>query len=158
MSTCQTNNYSSTRMTFLPENSSTEIARLKIASWDHATFHSQVWNRRQFIPRASFKTTKTTTKALIGFHNPYFWILRHLSSANKHLSTFESKQTLRQQIKKQTFPKATFQRILRILLGNQVYHTEDAYRIAKGGALVYMSFMCLCVSCPNNTKKTRVFC
>ena len=79
---------------------------------------------------------KTTTKALIGFHNPYFWILRHLSSANKHLSTFESKQTLRQQIKKQTFPKATFQRILRILLGNQVYHTEDAYRIAKGGALL----------------------
>ena len=78
---------------------------------------------------------KTTTKALIGFHNPYFWILRHLSSANKHLSTFESKQTLRQQIKKQTFPKATFQRILRILLGNEVYHTEDAYRIAKGGAL-----------------------
>ena len=70
-------------MTFLPENSSTEIARLKIASWDHATFHSQVWNRRQFVPRASFKT-KTTTKALIGFHNPYFWILRHLSSANKH--------------------------------------------------------------------------
>ena len=65
-----------TRMTFLPENSSTEIARLKIASWDHATFHSQVWNRRQFVPRASFKT-KTTTKALIGFHNPYFWILRH---------------------------------------------------------------------------------
>ena len=61
--------------------------------------------------------------------------MRHLSSANKHLSTFESKQTLRQQIKKQTFPKATFQRILRILLGNQVYHTEDAYRIAKGGAL-----------------------
>ena len=64
-------------MTFLPENSSTEIARLKIASWEHATFHSQVWNRRQFVPRASFKT-KTTTKALIGFHNPYFWILRHL--------------------------------------------------------------------------------
>ena len=62
-------------MTFLPENSSTEIARLKIASWDHATFHSQVWNRRQFVPRASFKT-KTTTKALIGFHSPYFWILR----------------------------------------------------------------------------------
>ena len=62
-------------MTFLPENSSTEIARLKIASWDHATFHSQVWNRRQFVPRASFKT-KTTTKALIGLHNPYFWIWR----------------------------------------------------------------------------------
>ena len=54
---------------------------------------------------------------------------------NSLLGTFESKQTLRQQIKKQTFPKATFQRILRILLGNQVYHTEDAYRIAKGGAL-----------------------
>ena len=42
----------------------------------------EVWNRRKFVPRASFKT-KTTTKALIGFHNPYFWILRHLSSANK---------------------------------------------------------------------------
>ena len=55
---------------------------------------------------------------------------------NSLLGTFESKQTLRQQIKKQTFPKATFQRILRILLGNQVYHTEDAYRIAKGGALL----------------------
>ena len=54
---------------------------------------------------------------------------------NSLLGTFESKQTLRQQIKKQTFPKATFQRILRILLGNEVYHTEDAYRIAKGGAL-----------------------
>ena len=36
----------------------------------------EVWNRRKFVPRASFKT-KTTTKALIGFHNPYFWILRH---------------------------------------------------------------------------------
>ena len=35
----------------------------------------EVWNRRQFVPRASFKT-KTTTKALIGFHSPYFWILR----------------------------------------------------------------------------------
>ena len=93
-----------------------------------------VENSSRELEGASFKT-KTTTKALIGFHNPYFWILRHLSSANKHLSTFESKQTLRQQIKKQTFPKATFQRILRILLGNQVYHTEDAYRIAKGGAL-----------------------
>ena len=55
---------------------------------------------------------------------------------NSLLGTFESKQTLRQQIKKQTFPKATFQRILRILLGNEVYHTEDAYRIAKGGALL----------------------
>ena len=55
---------------------------------------------------------------------------------NSLLGTFESKQTLRQQIKKQTFPKATFQRILRILLGNEVYHTEDAYRIAKGGALI----------------------
>ena len=50
---------------------------------------------------------------------------------NSLLGTFESKQTLRQQIKKQTFPKATFQRILRILLGNEVYHTEDAYPIAK---------------------------
>ena len=57
---------------------------------------------------------------------------------NSLLGTFESKQTLRQQIKKQTFPKATFQRILRILLGNQVYHTEDAYRIAKGGALLVL--------------------
>ena len=79
---------------------------------------------------------KTTTKALIGFHNPYFWILRHLSSANKHLSTFESKQTLRQQIKKQTFPKATFQRILRILLGNEVYHTEDRLSNRERGSLV----------------------
>ena len=35
----------------------------------------EVWNRRQFVPRASFKT-KTTTKALIGLHNPYFWIWR----------------------------------------------------------------------------------
>ena len=59
---------------------------------------------------------------------------------NSLLGTFESKQTLRQQIKKQTFPKATFQRILRILLGNQVYHTEDAYRIAKGGALDLIRF------------------
>ena len=47
---------------------------------------------------------------------------------NSLLGTFESKQTLRQQIKKQTFPKATFQRILRILLGNEVYHTEDRLR------------------------------
>ena len=60
---------------------------------------------------------------------------------NSLLGTFESKQTLRQQIKKQTFPKATFQRILRILLGNQVYHTEDAYRIAKGGALGRAKFV-----------------
>ena len=59
---------------------------------------------------------------------------------NSLLGTFESKQTLRQQIKKQTFPKATFQRILRILLGNEVYHTEDAYRIAKGGALDFLTF------------------
>ena len=59
---------------------------------------------------------------------------------NSLLGTFESKQTLRQQIKKQTFPKATFQRILRILLGNEVYHTEDAYRIAKGGALTFFRF------------------
>ena len=59
---------------------------------------------------------------------------------NSLLGTFESKQTLRQQIKKQTFPKATFQRILRILLGNEVYHTEDAYRIAKGGALILSIF------------------
>ena len=59
---------------------------------------------------------------------------------NSLLGTFESKQTLRQQIKKQTFPKATFQRILRILLGNQVYHTEDAYQIAKGGALGWLVF------------------
>ena len=59
---------------------------------------------------------------------------------NSLLGTFESKQTLRQQIKKQTFPKATFQRILRILLGNEVYHTEDAYRIAKGGALACLAF------------------
>ena len=62
---------------------------------------------------------------------------------NSLLGTFESKQTLRQQIKKQTFPKATFQRILRILLGNQVYHTEDAYRIAKGGALLNTHFVYL---------------
>ena len=60
---------------------------------------------------------------------------------NSLLGTFESKQTLRQQIKKQTFPKATFQRILRILLGNEVYHTEDAYRIAKGGALFRVRFV-----------------
>ena len=58
----------------------------------------EVWNRRKFVPKASFKTKtttkaligggtefllatfkpKTTTKALIGFHDPYFWILRHL--------------------------------------------------------------------------------
>ena len=70
---------------------------------------------------------------------------------NSLLGTFESKQTLRQQIKKQTFPKATFQRILRILLGNQVYHTEDAYRIAKGGALT-------CVRCITSLPSLIDYC
>ena len=54
---------------------------------------------------------------------------------NSLLGTFESKQTLRQQIKKQTFPKATFQRILRILLGNEVYHTEDRLSNRERGSL-----------------------
>ena len=32
-------------------------------------------------------------------------------------------------------------------------------RVGKGGLdVLHMGFMCLCVSCPNNTKKTRVFC
>ena len=59
---------------------------------------------------------------------------------NSLLGTFESKQTLRQQIKKQTFPKATFQRILRILLGNEVYHTEDRLSNRERGSLALVPF------------------
>ena len=58
---------------------------------------------------------------------------------NSLLGTFESKQTLRQQIKKQTFPKATFQRILRILLGNEVYHTEDRLSNRERGSLAFLT-------------------
>ena len=64
---------------------------------------------------------------------------------NSLLGTFESKQTLRQQIKKQTFPKATFQRILRILLGNEVYHTEDRLSNRERGSLETMQFLPICI-------------